>query len=235
MVWGAIAIGFKSELLIFNTPINSDTYTAMLETNFIEHANQVFGEQEWVLVQDGATCHTSDKTINRLSDKCIICPEWPPNSPDLNPIEMIWGIIKQQLNLSHNTSRDQAISEIRGIWNNIRQEAINTLCAAFPLRIDMVFSARGQTMQPLLSNHLNSVPANYLLDRPTLVSYPLWNEDQDQDLLIVHEQMGPKWQEIAKKFPGQTAERIKKRCKVLLINNRNIEHEIQQNELENTN
>jgi hypothetical protein len=140
----AIAVGIKSELLVFDQTVNSETYTQMLEEHFIEHANQVFGDGEWVLVQDGATCHTCEKSINRLWDKCIVCPEWPPNSPDLNRIEMIWGIMKQKLNLADKTNHEEAICEILRIWDNIPQEYIDRICASFPMRVAMMIDAKGK-------------------------------------------------------------------------------------------
>ena len=34
---------------------------------------------------------------NDLKINCEYVPRWPPNSPDLSPIEIIWSIIKQML------------------------------------------------------------------------------------------------------------------------------------------
>jgi hypothetical protein len=95
--------------------------------------------------------------------------------------------------------------------------------------------ARGQTIQQLLSNHIQHVPENYLLDRPTLVAHPLWNEEQDRDLETIHPEMGTKWKEIAKKFPGQDSQRTKKRYKTLLTKNANILGEMSSNSFIETN
>jgi len=52
--------------------------------------------REGMFQQDGARVHTSKATIAWLDTniKHYIPPEnWPPNSPDLSPIENIWSIM----------------------------------------------------------------------------------------------------------------------------------------------
>ena len=61
----------------------------------------MFGERQWILQQDGATSHTSKITQVFLQENrvnLISKEDWPPNSPNLNPIEDIWGVMVQELN-----------------------------------------------------------------------------------------------------------------------------------------
>jgi hypothetical protein len=114
MVWGAIGFGMKSDLIIFEEgKIDSQRYLRALQ-GFFAHADSVYGPSNWVFVQDGAPCHTSEQSISEICERCILNPEWPANSPDLNPIEMMWGIIKPQIDWSHIQSITDARDKIIG-------------------------------------------------------------------------------------------------------------------------
>ena len=49
------------------------------------------------LVQDNAPIHASMSTRDWLKSNNVPLIQWPSNSPDLNPIENLWGHISRQL------------------------------------------------------------------------------------------------------------------------------------------
>ena len=66
--------------------------------------------------QDGATCYTSKKTISAIDEigLSVIAPNiWPPNSPDLSPLDFFF------LEWSGKSFEKQKVSEQEWIgWKN---------------------------------------------------------------------------------------------------------------------
>jgi len=56
-----------------------------------------------------APCHCSKKVKKFLSDNNIAVLKWPDNSPDLNPIENLWALIKKELQKSDCTTTSKLI------------------------------------------------------------------------------------------------------------------------------
>jgi DDE superfamily endonuclease len=48
---------------------------------------QVADENTFLFMQDNALCHKAEEVLELLAERNIPVMEWPPQSPDLNPIE----------------------------------------------------------------------------------------------------------------------------------------------------
>ena len=71
--------------------------------------------------------------------------EWPPQSPDLNPIEHLWGVLKRKLAGYENLPT--SIKEL-WVWVQVEWEAISVqkcqkLIESMPRRIEAVIKAKG--------------------------------------------------------------------------------------------
>jgi len=56
-------------------------------------------QYRWTLQQDGAPSYTAKNTVNYLKRENVSFIEmWPPNSPDLNPVDYaVWGALQRQV------------------------------------------------------------------------------------------------------------------------------------------
>ena len=109
MVSGGICNEGLGELIFHSGYLNSFAYKQVLKY-YKEDLDKFLSK---ILQQDGARSHSSKLSQNmiqflfkdrfiptwdeglKLNNKFI--PKWPPNSPDISAIEIIWGIIKQMM------------------------------------------------------------------------------------------------------------------------------------------
>ena len=70
---------------------------------------------------------------------------WPVQSPDLNPIENLWSIVKRRLEKYEKapTSMADLWDRINAEWSQIPKEIIENLLESIPKRINEVISNKG--------------------------------------------------------------------------------------------
>ena len=62
--------------------------------------------------------------------------KWPENSPDLNPIERLWRLIKQKVSTLNPTTLDELNRTIKDIWcKGIDQNVCKNLTDSTPLAV----------------------------------------------------------------------------------------------------
>ena len=92
------------------------------------------------------TVHTSHHTVAYLRSNVpeFTEPEnWPPNSPDLNPVDSsVWG--KQQMVYRHKISdTDQLKLVLIDCWAQLSQDMLNRAIDQLPKRLMMVIKIKG--------------------------------------------------------------------------------------------
>ena len=101
-----------------------------------------------IFMQDGARAHTAAATSEwlRESEIQLLGKEvWPPNSPDLNPIENVWAILEDLMISDKGEPRTLAQLEKSLVesWNKIKLETLENLYLSMPSRILDVIRCKG--------------------------------------------------------------------------------------------
>jgi hypothetical protein len=142
-IWGAIRYGKKLPLVRFKlaparqvkkVKIKAETITAgvysaqILWGPMISYINQAKAEGVNIrVVEDGAVVHWNGAAGRVRELLPIITQSHPPTSPDLNPIERCWQVVKARLTAMerHATALDELWENVVRIWDEIPQSTID--------------------------------------------------------------------------------------------------------------
>ncbi len=97
MVWGALSSAGVCPLCFLRSKVNTAIYQEVLEHFMLPAADQLYGDADFIFQQNLAPAHSAKATSTWFKDHDIPVLNWPANSPDLNPIENLWGIVKRKI------------------------------------------------------------------------------------------------------------------------------------------
>lgn len=146
MYWGCFSHGGVGPLIAVDGMMNSVKYIGTLRQQAIPELRKRFPGKSGIFQQDLAPCHTSKKVREFFNTKKVSVLPWPGNSPDLNPIENLWAIVKARLRAkecSNKTSLNMAINEVWSENDQELAEICSKLVESMPQRVQMCLKARG--------------------------------------------------------------------------------------------
>lgn len=135
--------------------INRTNYVEMLEEHLLPWAKETFGwdedteqfEEDWVFQQDSAPSHKAKDTQQWLRDNVpdfINVKEWPPYSPDLNPLDYtVWGYLEAKACEKAHTSIKSLKKAIEKAWNEMPDEMVERMVNSWPGRLQACIDAEG--------------------------------------------------------------------------------------------
>ena len=93
---GEISTKGKINLYLFINNLTKEEYVKILSEN-LKDLREI-GGKNFLFQYDNDPKHKSKLALEFYSKNKLDRLEWSLYSPDLNPIENIWGIVKQQVN-----------------------------------------------------------------------------------------------------------------------------------------
>ena len=104
--------------------------------------------KNWIYMNDNAPVHCSKHTKSWFTDNQVNVISWPALSPDLNPIENIWGILSRMVYDGGRQFEDvnSLKNAILIAWEEISVDYIKTLINSMPNRIYKVILNNGNSI-----------------------------------------------------------------------------------------
>lgn len=131
------------------TKVNSDVYIELLNNQLLPDCRRLFPENNYIFQQDGAPSHTSKASQNYLAastPEFIQKDEWPPQSPDCNPMDYaIWDCLKEKVYRGKRDKFDQEQLKNRIVdaWSEITLEEIRSSIKVWKKRLRFVAEEEG--------------------------------------------------------------------------------------------
>ncbi len=143
MIWAAMSSVGVGPLCFLKFTVNAAIYQEILEHFMLPSADKLYGDADFIFQQDLAPAHTAKGTKSWFNDHGVTVHDWPANSPDLNPIENLWGIVKRKMRDTRSNNADDLKAAFKATWASITPEQCHRLVASMPCRIDAVIHVKG--------------------------------------------------------------------------------------------
>ena len=155
MLWSCFMNNIKGPLVPMEGRATSNTYIKLLETHLVPFMNNLeeHGIMDAIFQQDNSPIHKAHRTMDYLNQQTFQTMEWPPHSPDMNPIEHLWAVLKKELHRRFPDTKDlpggppavkRALAEqLVLVWADIGAEVMERLVASMPRRVEALLVAAG--------------------------------------------------------------------------------------------
>ena len=118
--------------------LNQHGYHSILQRHAIPSGLRLVGPS-FIFQQDSDPKHTSG-----LCKGYLLCQmTWPPQSPDLNPIEMVWGELDRRVKAKGPTSAKHLWELLQDCWKTISGDYLLKLIKRMPRVCKAVIRAKG--------------------------------------------------------------------------------------------
>ncbi len=143
MIWAAMSSAGVGPLCFLKSTVNTAIYQEILEHFMLPSADKLYGDADFIFQQDLAPAHTAKGTKSWFNDHGVTVLDWPANSPDLNPIENLWGIVKRKMRDTRPNNADDLKATVKETWASIPPQQCYKLITSMPRQIEAVIKAKG--------------------------------------------------------------------------------------------
>ncbi len=147
MAWVCMAVNGTSSLVFIDDvtadrSMNSEVFMAILSAHIQPNATKLIG-CSFTMQMDNDPKHTAKATQDLLKAKKWNILQWPSQSPDLNPIEHAFQLLKTRLKAERPTNKQQLKVAAVKTWQSISREKNQNLVMSIGSRLQAVIDCKG--------------------------------------------------------------------------------------------
>lgn len=143
MIWGCFAANGVGKLHKIDGIMNAKKYKNILIHQMRPSAKKLFPNNNYTFQHDNDPKHTANIVKSYLSNSSIQVLSWPPQSPDLNPIENLWKIVKERCKDRKPKNLEEYSKILQTVWEGIEVQTLAKLVESMPKRCAEVIKNKG--------------------------------------------------------------------------------------------
>jgi hypothetical protein len=144
-MWGCFCAQEIGTAEIFIGDLTGAKYATILRNNLVQSVNKWFGKDsvDWYFLQDNAKVHTAPAPRLLFHTKCWQILDFPTYSPDLNPIENLWFVLKEEVETLNPETAEELEAAMKVVWEGMSTECLTKLAHSMPERLAEVIANNG--------------------------------------------------------------------------------------------
>lgn len=143
MVWGCFTPFGVGRLVFIEGTMNAGGYVDILSRNLLPFVREM-GLSKFIFQQDNDPKHTSRAARHFFDENNIELLPWPAQSPDMNPIENLWGYMKPRVAAKRPETIEELKAAIQACWNELTPEICKKYALSFRKRTLALYNAKGK-------------------------------------------------------------------------------------------
>lgn len=142
MLWGCMSAGGTGRLHFIEGIMDRFMYKGILSSQMLPSAKTLIGGK-YIFQHDNDPKHTSKVVKEFLAQKKVKVLDWPAMSPDLNPIEQIWQLLKVKVKARNPSGIPALKTIIQEEWDAIAAPVCEKYVKSMSRRLQAVINAKG--------------------------------------------------------------------------------------------
>lgn len=144
-VWGCFSASGFGKLICFQQNLNAEFMLTIYKKGLLPSVSKLFGNNNprWILQEDNDPKHRSKLASEWKKNKKIKTLTWPAMSPDQNPIENVWRLLKINISKKKISTLELFKKELIKEWNNLPDSLAEKLVESMERRIAALIDADG--------------------------------------------------------------------------------------------